>query len=181
MKKIIQLHPEEMTPEKMQMLEDKGLILRICPQHHELSPAVDETKVEVLYESDKAYGSHQLITVTVNRNSPAAFGTHPDNEDVLLVGDPNTKPMWFIIATCKKEVLQEKIQTGSLSADDFVVFHSKFNDPDVSFFTMLKDTPHGECTVDQAGKPPSFYVAEPSAMPLDLTNFGDYELQVHSF
>jgi hypothetical protein len=178
MKEALVLKPVEMTGKLMQDLEEKGLILRLRPRGHELSPGPDETKVEVLYKSAVEYGTHQVITVTVNRFEPAYFGTHPDNEDVLLVGDPETKPMWFIIAKCKAEELQEKIEGGRLSPDDFVVFRSRFNDPEVSFFTMLKGTPHGECTIDGDGKPPSFYVTEPTDMPLDITDFCGYALKV---
>lgn len=178
MSKDLVLKPVEMTPAAMQMLEDKGLIIRLCPGHHELSPAPDETRVETLYASSPLYGAHQLITVTVNRFTPAAFGVHPDNEDVLLVGDPQTKPMWFIFGLCKIAELQARIRDGKLCAEDFIVFRSKFNDPEVSFFTMLKDTPHGECTIDGPGKPPSFYVTEPDNLPLDFIDFGNYRLAV---
>jgi hypothetical protein len=180
MKIDIELIPEEMTVEKMEVLEEAGLILRICPKHHELFVEDDQTKVEPLYISDPDFGSHQLITVTVNRSQPAAFGSHPDNEDVLLLGDPQSKPMWFIFSNQKRESLEEKIQTGSLCSNDFIAFKTKFNDPEISFFTILKDTPHGECTVALPGKPPSFYVTEPSNMPLNKIDFGTYQIKVRN-
>jgi len=53
-----------------------------------------------------------------------------------------------------------------------------YNDPYVSFFTMLADVPHGEASADAEGRPPSFYVTEPCDMGIAFTDFGNYELGV---
>jgi hypothetical protein len=65
-----------------------------------------------------------------------------------------------------------------MTAKDFVALRVKFNDPEVSYFVMLKDTPHGEVTVDEPGIPASFYVTEPRDIIIEKVNFGDYQLKV---
>lgn len=170
--------PIEMTPAVMQDLERRNLIVRLCPHHHELDAQPGETRSQSLYESDPRYGGHKLITVTVNRTTFAAFGTHPDNEEFLLIGDPATTPMYLAVALHMRDELQRRIAAGQLSSADFVCLHVKYNDPEVSFFTMLKDVPHGEAIADAPGRAPSFYVTEPTAMGLERTAFGDYQLAV---
>ncbi len=54
----------------------------------------------------------------------------------------------------------------------------RYNDPEVSFFTMLREVPHGEATAEVPGRPATFYVTEPRDMGTDLTPFGDYRLVV---
>lgn len=116
--------------------------------------------------------------MTVNRTAFASFGAHADNEEFLLIGDPHTKPMYLAIALCTAEELNQRIAHGTVSAADFVCLHIRYNDPEVSFFTMLKGVPHGEAIVDAPGAPPTFYVTEPANMGIELTPFGDYELRV---
>lgn len=174
----IDLTPVEMTSAVMADLEKKRLILRLCPGNHKLDPSPGETLGNTVYSSDPAYGSHMLLAVTVNRTSFAAFGTHPDNEEFLMIGDPATKPMYLVIALHLKEELSKRIAEGSLTASDFVCLKVRYNDPDVSFFTMLADVPHGEAVTEADGDPPSFYVTEPTDMGIELTDFGSYELTV---
>ena len=178
MMKKITFEPVEMTAAVMQDLEDRGLIIRLCPNHHELDAKPGETLGESVYESDKQYGAHKLITVTVNRSTFEAFGTHPDNEEFLFIGDPDTKPMFLVVALHRRVALDQKIADGTLAADDFVCLRVTYNDPQVSFFTMLADVPHGEAIADGDGRAPSFYVTEPCDMGIDFTDFGEYELCV---
>lgn len=176
MKSTIRLRPVEMTPAVMQDLEDRGLIIRLCPNHHELPVRPGQTLGKSIYESAPAYGPHKLITVTVDRPNFAAFGAHPDNEEFLLIGDPDTKPLYLAVALYRREELDRRIAARRLGADDFVCLRVKYNDPEVSFFTMLADVPHGEAVANGAGRPASFYVTEPCDMGIELTAFGDYEL-----
>jgi hypothetical protein len=178
MPKIIHLTPTEMTPEAMQELEDRKLIIRLYPGHHVLHPKHNETLSASIYESEPRYGPHKLIVATINWYQLSGFGYHDDNEEFLLLGDPSTRPLYLVVARCKKDELEAKIQSSTLGADDFIALRVKYNDPLVSFFTMLKDVPHGEVTEDGSGRPPSFYVTEPRDMGIHLTDFGPYELRV---
>jgi len=174
----IQLKSTRMSPSIMQMLEEKKKIIRLCPSHHELNPKDNCCLNKCLYVSDKKFGPHMAIAVTVNWFEPLAFGTHDENEDFILVGDQNTKPMWLIIALCSGEELKKKITNKYLSSDDFIVVLVKYNDPEVSFFTMLKHVPNGEVTTSGCGKPPSFYVTESRDNTLNKTEFGEYQLVI---
>jgi hypothetical protein len=169
-----------MAADVMQDLEDRGLIIRLCPNHHVLPVREGEARAESVYESDPACGPHKLITVTVDGSTFAAFGTHSDNEDFLLIGDAETKPLYLAIALHRKADLDRRIAEHQLTADDFVCLRVKYNDAHVSFFTMLADVPHGEAVADVQGRPASFYVTEPRDLLTDITEFGDYELGVPS-
>lgn len=178
MTEYIHIKSVEMTAERMQFLEDNGKIIRMTPDKFILDPGPDNTKDKRIYESATIYGPHMLIAVTVNRYRFGAFGTHDDNEEFILVGDPNAKPMFLAIALCTKDELAVKIGTHKLSAKDFMVLKVKYNDPQVSFFVMLKDVPHGEASIDIPGKPPYFYVTEPRDQTIHFTNFASYDLKV---
>lgn len=178
MAETIVLSPVEMTPEIMGKLEDKAMIIRLYPGHHVLNPARNESQDATIYASEPRFGPHKLITVTINAFEPRYFGSHEDNEEFLLIGNPATKPLYLIVATCKQAELDAKIQSRTLSKDDFIALRVKFNESEVSFFTMLKHVPHGEVTVDQKGQPPSFYVTEPRDLITNRTDFGPYLLKV---
>jgi hypothetical protein len=176
--KTITLKQVEMTPEIMSFLEQKDLIIRLFPNHHQLCVEVEETKDEAIYKSDIQYGSHMLITVTVNKTSLENFGWHEDNEEFLLIGDPKSSPMYLVIALCDQNALKRKITNQTLSADDFVALRVKFNDPNVSFFTMKKQIPHGELVKESTNNPPSFYVTEPTDMGMKRLDLDPYELSI---
>jgi len=176
--KYIKLKPVEMTAEIMQRLEDKRLIYRLCPGHDELEAPKGETLVKTIYASEEKFGPHKLITVTVNRSEFAVFHTHPDNEELLAIGDPNAKPLYLVIALCNKHELESKMKNKTLSENDFITLKVKYNDPGVSFFTILKNTPHGEVAIAMDGKPPSFYVAESRDLDVDIVHLVNYKFKL---
>jgi hypothetical protein len=102
----------------------------------------------------KGYGPHRLIAVTVNREAFAGFGTHPDNEEFLLIGDSDTQPMYLAISLLDEAELAAKIAAETLTETDFIALWIKYNDPEVSFFVMRAGVPHGEAIVDCGKKPP---------------------------
>jgi hypothetical protein len=175
---VIYLRPVEMTGRVMDELEKKGLITRLCPGRHELGAGPGETLWKLLYEPKEGYGPHRLITVTVNREAFEGFGTHPDNEEFLLIGDRDTQPLYLAISFLGKAELAAKIAAGTVGAADFIALRIKYNDPELSFFVMRAGVPHGEAIVDTGKKPPSFYVTESLHLPLDLTGFDGYELKI---
>ena len=175
---ILNLHPVEMTEQVMIDLEKKGLIIRLCPGHDELNAPQGETLWKLIYEPKEGYGPHRLITVTVNREEFAGFGTHPDNEEFWLLGSEDTQPMYLVISLLTPEKLAAKIGAGALEKNDFIALHIKYNDPRVSFFVMRAGVPHGEAIVNRGKRPPSFYVTESLNLPLDLTPFGDYQIAI---
>lgn len=174
--KIITLEPVEMTAEVMRDLEARGLIIRLCPNHHELAVEKGDAVSQSIYEASPLYGPHKLITVTVDRPAFATFGSHPDNEEFLFIGDPSTKPLYLAVALHRKEVLEKKAAENELGPEDFICLKVRYNDPEASFFTMLANVPHDEAAADAEGRPGSFYVTEPCDMGRQLTNLGVYEL-----
>jgi hypothetical protein len=175
---ILNLKPVEMTGQIMVDLERKGLIMRLCPGHDELDAPRGETLWKLIYEPKEEYGPHRLITVTVNREEFAGFGTHPDNEEFWLIGDSDTQPMYLAISFLDAEALSEKINAGTLEENDFIALRIKYNDPSVSFFVMRAGVPHGEAILDRGRRPPSFYVTESLNLPLNLTRFGNYQITI---
>lgn len=163
----------------MSYLEEKGLIIRLLPskEAHRLPVKKNEGKGGHLYKSDVIHGGHSLVNVAIDNNTFSSFGTHPDNEEFLLLGGINEKKLYLLIALLKNDEFQNKIDSGTLSSDDFVCLECVFNDPNLSFFVMLKDVPHGECALGE-GRPTTFYVTEGSNLSLDIINMGNYEFCV---
>ena len=117
--------------------------------------------------------------MTVNRAEFAAFGTHPDNEEFLLIGNPDSQPMYLAVALCLRAEFEEKVRTGRLRTEDLVMIECRYNDPEVSFFVMRAGVPHGEAIAPAAGKPPpSFSVTESRDLPLDVIDLRKYRLPV---
>jgi len=174
----IEIQPVEMTQEVMSSLEEHGLIKRLYPGVHRMDVSEGQVGVIDMYITDKKYGSHKLISATINRNTFCAFGSHPDNEDVLLIGDTEVKDMYFLFSYLVDEELDNRIKTNRLEPKDFIAVKAKYNDPYVSFFTVLKGVPHGEATITGPGKPPSFFVTEPSDLLLNFTDFKDYKILI---
>ena len=101
---FIDLSPQTMTVDLMQDLEQRGLIIRLCPGKHSAHAGRNESKSEIIYIADPQFGPHKLIVATINTLEPYPyFGTHDDNEEFILVGDPATKPIYLIIALHKKK------------------------------------------------------------------------------
>lgn len=178
MKQQLPLEPVAMTPAVMADLERRRLIIRLGAHRHDLPSQPGQTLDRPIYKSADKYGPHMLISVTVNRVPFADFATHPDNEDFLMIGDPATKPLYLVVALMMRPDLEKKIAEGTLSPADFVCLQVKWNDPEVSFFTMLAGVPHGEGIVDAEGALPTFYVTEGRDLPNDLVDMGRYELAV---
>ncbi len=178
MPQVIELRPVEMTPEVMSELEESGLIIRLAPRRHELPAEPGEARWECIYASSESNGPHMLITVSVNNTVFKEFGIHPDNEEFLLIGDATMKPLYLVVARCSQDELERKALEKKLSAADFVCLRVRWNDPEVSFFTMLAGVPHGEVVGKGEGRPASFYVTEPRDLGTELADLAGYELLV---
>ncbi len=86
--------------------------------------------------------------------------------------------MYLALSELSAEDLAGKAHEGTLSAADFLAVRVKYNDPETSFFVMLKGVPHGEGISDAQGKPPSFYVTESIGLPNNVRDLGNYCLRV---
>ena len=97
----------DMTPQVMEQLEKDGLILRLCPGHERLEAPKGETTWRLMYEPKEGFGPHRLITIRVNREPFAGFGTHPDCEEFWLIGSEDTQPMYLAICRLGREALEK--------------------------------------------------------------------------
>lgn len=166
------------TESLMQRLEDLGLMWRFKPTPAADAAAPGETVVDTVYSTDLAYGSHKLICVGFNK-SVVELGTHPDNEEFLLVrGERPGKPLILVVGLHRREGFQRRIDEGALSADDLVAMEMAFNDPALSFFIMYKDVPHCEWTVPGPGPSSVFFVTEPTDVPLLPVDCKGYQIVI---
>ena len=174
----IRLKPVVMTGPVMQSLEDRGLIIRLGPGRHRPAAPAGQNVDEPLYSSGEGYGPHKLIAVTINSDDLADFGTHPENEEFLLLGSPRCRPLFLVVALHRREELERIVRERRLAASDFLALRVRFNDPQVSFFVMLKHTPHGEASPAGRGGLPSFYVTESRDLPVERLALEGYSLSV---
>jgi hypothetical protein len=175
----LQIPSTEMTPRVMQDLQTRGLINLLSPGGFAPVVGENESDATVIYSSEDRYGPHKLISCSINATDPTKyFGYHPEREEFLLIGDPDTKPIHLVVALCKKDVFEAMARQKALSADDFVALRMKYNDPQVSFFTMNPFFPHGEVTVAGPGKIGTFFVTEPRDIVIEPVVLNGYTWEV---
>ena len=149
-----------MTRPVMEHLHELGLITLMSPGRHRIPIGEEEGIGQDIYVSEPVSGPHKLITVAVSRNEFSAFGYHDQNEEFILLGGEGERPLDLLVCYLTKEELREKLKNGTVNASDFVCLRCKFNDPEVSFFTMHAGVPHGEAAGPGPGMPATFYVTE---------------------
>jgi hypothetical protein len=158
---------EQMNEKNMDYLESLGLIERLMPSRkkHRLNVNIGEGRGEKIYESNVSYGSHALYKCTIDYPDFTKFAIHPDNEEFILLGGIDEKDLLLLIAFDTYEVFMDKFNKKQLKNKDFICLKCVFNDPNLSFFVMKKNVPHGEATIG-CGLPSTFYVTEGSQLPL---------------
>jgi len=168
----------EMTKEIMIDLEEKGLIIRLAPDSHRPEVKENESMGIAIYTSDPDFGGHKLISIAIGNDYLGNFGIHKDNEEFLLIGSNEDKPLYLLISYLSAEDLIKKVEEGSVDSEDFICLKCRFNDPEVSFFTMLKDVPHGEASVIGPRRPPKFYVTEPTDLTVEKIDLSKYDITI---
>jgi hypothetical protein len=175
----LKLPSVEMTPEAMQDLEDRGMILRLAPGR--FSPEIhdDEPPPNEVYQSDERYGPHKLIACSLNTTEAVKnFVYHPDREEFLFIGNPESKPSYLVVSLLYKDEFEHMVRTQQLGSEHLVALRMKFNDPLVSFFTMNAYVPHGEVTVHGAGLPATYFVTESRDIKGEKIELGGYSWEV---
>jgi hypothetical protein len=84
----------------------------------------------------------------------------------------------MIIGLHKHAIIEKKALRRQLKPSDFIAIELVYNDPRVSIFTMLKDTPHFEFGAKGRRQAPIFFVAEPSRLKLRLLDLHGYRLAI---
>ena len=176
--KQIPLKVKKATEKDMVSLEQIGAITRLLPPKDLTDVKEGTFGVRTIYKTDPEYGGHKLIYVIINRTK-SEVNSHPDNEDVLLInsGSP-TKPLIFVFAKYPHQQMEQKIASATLNPEDFMALDIPFNDPRMSFFTVNKDFPHYEVTTSGPGQAPSFWVTEPTELPLVELSLSGYTIKL---
>ncbi|MBQ1610184.1 MAG: hypothetical protein II090_04570 [Elusimicrobia bacterium] len=163
----ITLKPVKSSTKVFKYLEKKGLISVLKPTDKALKTRTKTGTVDILYTSNKRFGSHRLMCIG-KRTKKVQLCYHFDNEDFIFInpGNIDYQKLYLIFALDKIDVFSKKLSKNLLSSKDFVAVEIVYNDPSLSFFTMLKKTVHCEVVKDEDKQHPVFFVTESS----DLKN-----------
>jgi len=163
----ITLKPVKSSAKVVKYLEKKGLISVLKPTDKALKTRTKTGTVDILYTSNKRFGSHRLMCIG-KRTKKVQLCYHFDNEDFIFInpGNIDYQKLYLIFALDKIDVFSKKLSKNLLSSKDFVAVEIVYNDPNLSFFTMLKKTVHCEVVKDEDKQHPVFFVTESS----DLKN-----------
>ena len=163
----ITLKPVKSSAKVFKYLEKKGLISVLKPTDKALKTRTKTGTVDILYTSNKRFGSHRLMCIG-KRTKKVQLCYHFDNEDFIFINPENIdyQKLYLIFALDKIDVFSKKLSKNLLSSKDFVAVEIVYNDPSLSFFTMLKKTVHCEVVKDEDKQHPVFFVTESS----DLKN-----------
>ncbi len=163
MKKEIILKPVKASTKLFDILEEKKLIRTLKPTKKAIETRTKTGAVSRIYTSNPKFGTHALMCVG-KRTTGIRLSWHEDNEDIILLNPLNLKfkNLYLIISLLKKTDFLKKFNAGALCAKDLLAVEMKFNDPKLSFFTILKNTVHCEVTDNEKGQHPVFFVSEPS-------------------
>lgn len=165
MKKEIKLKPVRASLDLFEDFEKRKLIKLLRPPKNIVETKTKTGAVSRFYTSRAEFGTHTLMCVG-KRTTDIRLSWHEDNEDFLLINPLNMKfkSLYLIISTLKKNDFLKKINSGRLTEKDLAAVELEFNNPVLSFFTMLKNTVHCEVTDTKNGQHPVFFVTEPSKL-----------------
>lgn len=160
---MLKFKPVDASEEAMDLLEKRGCILRMTPDIRTKHPELHLDRQATVYQSSAERGAHMMIYVTAAGIHFPCFGYHEDNEEFLLIEKEGKKPLFLLFSLIDSALLCEKIQKQTVSESDFLCLRCVYNDPYLSFFTVLKGCAHAEGTIEADGlEPPCFFVTEPS-------------------
>lgn len=155
--------PVDACEEVLDLLERRGCILRMTPDIRERHPELELDRQATIYRSAPERGAHMMIYVTAAGVNFPCFGYHEDNEEFLLIEKDGKAPLFLLFSLIPAAELCAKIEKGTVSESDFLCMRCVYNDPYLSFFTVLKGCAHAEGTIEDATREaPCFFVTEPS-------------------
>lgn len=163
--KTINLTPVKSSVKVFNMLEKKGLIRTFKPTEKALSAKTKTGTVDILYTSKKEFAAHRLMCIG-KRTRNIQFCYHQDNEDFIFLNPLNIdfEKLFLVFAFDKIDVFLKKLSKDSLKSGDFLALEVVYNDPSLSFFTMLKKTVHCEVALNENKQHPVFFVTESSEL-----------------
>ena len=162
--KQITLKPVYSCKKIFDLLEKKKLIKPLKPTKKAIATRTKTGTVDILYTSRKTFGGHRLMCIG-KRNTKVQLCYHKDNEDLMFLnpGNIDYKPLYLIFAFDKVDVFLKKLKNNDLKNSDFITVKIMYNNMNLSFFTVLKNTVHCEVTTEGNKKQhPVFFVSESS-------------------
>ena len=174
----ILVKPVSVNEAILDQLESYGVIRRICPGKDILDTKHGESRHRSVYECDDQFGPHKLICVTINSTEPTNFLYHNDHEDFMLIDKFGRTDLVITMSIHHHTVLEEKIENGQITSDDFMSVIFEPNNPELSFFTVNAGYPHVETCKVVSGIPPSFYVGECRDLDENHIDFKAYNLKI---
>jgi hypothetical protein len=165
MKKTIILKPVKASLKLFEELEKKKILRLFRPTEKAANAKTKTGVVSRLYSSSEKSGTHSLICVG-KRTREIRLSYHDDNEDFILLNPLNLKfkKLYLVLSWLKKTKFLKKFYSGKLKDEDLTTAELEFNNPALSFFTMLKGSVHCEVTDGAKGRHPVFFVSESSRL-----------------
>lgn len=175
----ITLKPVKSCEKVFNYLEKKGFISRLKPTKKTINTRKRTGVVDILYTSNKNFGSHRLMCIG-KRNKKVQMCYHIDNEDLIFLNPSNIdyQKLYIIFALDKIDTFSKKLSKNILTSKDFLAVEIVYNDPNLSFFTMLKKTVHCEVVKDEDKQHPIFFVAESSNLKNNKIKHKDLKIVV---
>ena len=175
------LKVRRLSPGILSFLSKRGLIRPLFPTANVEKCRAPQGAVGTIYTSRASFGSHKLISVRCT-TGPIRLNYHEDNEEFILINPQAGRfgLLYMIIGLHKHEVIERKAVKGTLSPADFLALELVYNDPRLSVFTMLKDTPHFEIADRSRKEAAVFFVAEPSRLKLHMVDLSGYKIAVQT-
>jgi hypothetical protein len=161
----ITLKPVKSSIKVFNYLEKKGFVARLKPTRKTIDTRTKTGAVDILYTSNKNFGAHRLMCIG-KRNKKVQMTYHLDNEDLIFLNPYNDdyQKLYIVFALDKIDFFNKKLSKNLLTNKDFIAVEIVFNDPNLSFFTILKKTVHCEVVKDENKQHPIFFVAESSKL-----------------
>jgi len=178
-KKII-LKPVKVTETLFEGFEKKKLIKLLRPSKAAIETRTKTGTVSRFYTSKKEFGAHTLMCVG-KRTAEIRLSYHEDNEDFMLLNPLGLKfkRLYLIISFLKKNDFLRKFNAGKLAEKDLTAVELEFNNPKLSFFTMLKHTVHCEVADRSEEQHPVFFVSEPSELKDNKLSTKLYDIRIN--
>jgi hypothetical protein len=175
----IKLKPVKSSIKVFNYLEKKGLISVLKPTNKAIKTRTRTGTVDILYTSNKKFGSHRLMCIG-KRTKKVQFSYHLDNEDLLFINPSNVdyQKLYLIFALDKIDVFNKKLSKNLLNNKDFIAIEIVYNNPNLSFFTVLKKTVHCEVVKDEDKQHPVFFVTESSDLKNNKIKHKDLTVEV---
>lgn len=177
--KTLVLKPVTVTAGILSGLERRGLIRTLKPTDKVLRCRDKRGTVDTIYSSSPRFGTHKLICIRLHDLDRIRLTSHGDNEEFIIIdADARIfKPLYLVMGLHKHAVLEKKARNAELTERDFMLLRLKYNDYRTSIFVMLKETPHCEISMPGEGKPPIFFVTEPSKLKINRLKLYGYRLE----